>query len=213
MSFATGLFGTHVGRCASQLAVNQVILFPNRQPKVGHIRRGFCSFEQNVSGLHVSMDQPPVVGMVKGLCDDCQQLRRCIMAWAILFDAISERLPFDELGDNVDRAVFRSARVIHWDNIRMIQAGDRAGFGQILFGIFRLLESFSGGNLDGDLSLKLLVVGQINSPKRSFTQHTLQSIPAKLTVAYRPVANKGRRGREAVLLTVSTRSQFGQLAA
>ena len=52
-----------------------------------------------------------------------------------MFDSFSKIAAFDELGDDIDRAVLGTAHIMHRDNVGMIQPGDGAGFIQIGYGI------------------------------------------------------------------------------
>ena len=153
------------------------------------------------------------MGVVEGLCDGCYQLGGFIVARTILLDAIIERATFDKLGDDINGAVVGSAHIMHGNDVRMIQTGNRSSFGQILLGIFWFLETLGGWNLDGDLSLEFLIIGEIDPTKRPFAKDTFQAIPTKLAVAYRLVADIGFSWNEAIFLTVFTRCQFRQPAA
>ena len=96
------------------------------------------------------------------------------MARSILFDPAMESAAIDELGDNIDRTIDGSSHIMNWHNIGMIQAGDHPRFGKILFGILPLLESFGGGNFDGDLAVQLSVKSQIDSSERTLSQDPLK---------------------------------------
>jgi hypothetical protein len=66
MTFASGLFWTHVSRCSGVTWPFADVLFPQCQPKVGH--KGFAGpVKQDVTGLDVPMDQPLLVGIVQRL--------------------------------------------------------------------------------------------------------------------------------------------------
>ena len=62
----------------------------------------------------------------------------------------------------------------------MIEAGDRPGFGQVGFGVFRAGKQALVGNLDGDETLQLFVVGQIDDAEAAFAQDPLDLVAADL---------------------------------
>ena len=65
MAFATSLFWTHVGGRTGVLRPLAQILFPQRQPEIDHERLAIF-VQQDVSRLHIPMNEPLLMGVVQG---------------------------------------------------------------------------------------------------------------------------------------------------
>ena len=75
VAFAPGLLGTHVGRRAGQPAPLAKVFILEGEPEVGHAGFARC-VDQDVGGLDVPVDQAPGVGVMQGVGDGGNQLRR-----------------------------------------------------------------------------------------------------------------------------------------
>jgi hypothetical protein len=60
------------------------------------------------------------------------------------------------------------ADIVDGKDVGVIERGDDAGLGQVQQGVFGTGEEMMVWHLDGDESLQLLVVGQINDTEASF---------------------------------------------
>ena len=75
VAFTPGLFGAHIGRRAGQPATLAEVFILEGEPEVRHAglaRR----VDQDVGGLDVPVDQPSGVGVMQGVGDGGDQLRR-----------------------------------------------------------------------------------------------------------------------------------------
>ena len=75
VTFAPGLLGTHVGRCARQPATLAEVLILEGEPEVGDAGFARC-VDQDVGGLDVPVDQPSGVGVMQCVGDGGDQFRR-----------------------------------------------------------------------------------------------------------------------------------------
>jgi len=71
-----------------------------------------------------------------------------------------------------------SAHVEDGDDVRVVETGDGAGFGQM--GVGGLGDELGVGNLDGDEPLQLVVVGEVDEAEAALTQHILDSVATDL---------------------------------
>ena len=58
----------------------------------------------------------------------------------------------------------------------MVEIGDRAGLGQIRFGIFGLGDQLGVRHLDGDGPVQLLILSQIDEAEAPSAQHFLDPV-------------------------------------
>ncbi len=181
VAFPTCLFGAHVGRRPSNsAAAPQVILLPNRQPKVGDVG-GLCAvLDEDVAGFDIPVDQPPPVRVMKRPSDNGQQSCRFFVARPIALDPITQRVAFDVLGNNIDRTVVGPSDIMDGNDIRMIQAGYGASFSKVGCRILQLLKSLGRRNLDSHLSLEFLVESKMDPSVSTLAQHSDQSVSANL---------------------------------
>src|SRR5207248_8177691 len=95
--------------------------------------------------------------------------------------------------DDVAGELLGAAHVKHGDDVRVVEASNRARFGQIGFGIGDLGDESGVRHLDGDASLQLVVVGQVDEAEAAPAQNPLDPVAAYLG---RAVAGNHGRGRE-----------------
>ncbi len=75
----------------------------------------------------------------------------------------------------------------------MIEVGDRAGFGQVGFGIFESIHQFAMWHLDGHRAAQLVVLGQIHQAEPALAQYAFDPVA---TDAFRkPCERPSRRQR------------------
>ena len=58
----------------------------------------------------------------------------------------------------------------------MVQPGNGAGFGEVLFGVFASGQLRTGWNLDRNLSLQFFVVSQVNQTEGAFSEYFVEAI-------------------------------------
>ena len=58
----------------------------------------------------------------------------------------------------------------------MIEIGDRASFGEIGLGIFRLRDQLGVRDLDGNGPVQLLILGQIDKAEAAFAEDLLDAV-------------------------------------
>ena len=93
----------------------------------------------------------------------------------------------DELRDDEAGAVLGAADIVDGNDVRVVEVGDGAGFGQIGFGVFGPSHQLAVRHLDGDEPLQLVVVGQVDEAEAAFAQDLLDP------VATDPLGMFGRR--------------------
>ena len=65
---------------------------------------------------------------------------------------------------------------MHWHDIRVIEVGDRAGFGQVGFGVFGTGHQLAVRNFNGDEPLQLLVISQIDEAEATLSEYPFNPI-------------------------------------
>ena len=95
-------------------------------------------------------------------------------------DVLGEVAALDELGDDVAPPVLRGADIEDRDDVRVVQAGQDAGLGQVRLDIFGRRSALLVRHLDGDGAMQLLIVGQIDPPEPACTQEPLDPIATDL---------------------------------
>ena len=56
------------------------------------------------------------------------------------------------------------------DDVRVVQAGQDAGFGQVRLDILRPGDPLRVGDLDGHRAVEVVIMGQIDAPEAALTQ-------------------------------------------
>ena len=69
-----------------------------------------------------------------------------------------------------------AADVVDGDDVRVVEAGDGAGFGQVGFGVFGAVHQLAVRHLDGDEPLQLVVVGQVDEAEAALAQDPLDAV-------------------------------------
>src|SRR5262249_35739819 len=77
-------------------------------------------------------------------------------------------------------AVLGAADIENRDDVRMVEAGDGAGFGQVGFGVTRPSDKPGVRHLDGHEPLQLLVVGQVDDAEATLAQDFLHPVATNL---------------------------------
>ena len=134
VALATGLLGTHVGGRSGVAWPLADVLLPQGQPEIRHERLA-AAVEQDVAGLDVPMDQSLAVGVVQRLGHRRHQFRRFRHGGPVRLDALGQGAAVDVLRDDEAGAVLGAAHVVDGNDVRVIEAGDGAGFGQVGFGV------------------------------------------------------------------------------
>ena len=111
MPFATGLFGTHVGRRARVLRPLADVLFPECQTEIDDERLAVFA-DQNVARLHIPMHKSLLVGVVQSFGDGRHQFGGFPVLEPLLFELRGKVGAFDVLRDNVAGAILRAADIM-----------------------------------------------------------------------------------------------------
>ena len=82
----------------------------------------------------------------------------------------------DVLRDDEAGAVLGAADIEDGNDVRMIEVGDGAGFGQVGFGGFGAIHQLAMRHLDGDEPLQLVVVGEIDEAEAALTEDFLDAV-------------------------------------
>src|SRR5262249_18393887 len=82
----------------------------------------------------------------------------------------------DVLRDDVAGAVVGAADVEDRDDVRVIEVGDGAGFGQVGVGGFGTIHQLAVRNLDGAGPLQLPVVGEVDDAGPAPAEHLLDAV-------------------------------------
>ena len=179
MPFATGLFGTHVGGRPGVAWSLAHVLLPQGQPEIGH-KRLAALVEQDVARLDVPMHQPLLVGVVQRLGHRRHQFDGFVHRQPGLLEPRGEVGAVDVLRDDEAGKLFGAADIMDRHDVRVIEIGDRAGFGQIGFGIFGAIHQLAMRHLDRDETLQLVVVGEVDEAETALAQHSLDPVATDL---------------------------------
>jgi hypothetical protein len=149
VSFATSLLWRHISGSPTEACPVVPILFPQGQPKVGHIR--FAALvQQDVAGLDVPMDQPLLVGVVQCLGYCRHQFDSLVDRKAGLLDLRGEVRAVDVFRDDETGELVGTADIVYRHDVGMIEVGDGSGFGEIGLGVFGSGKQPAVRYLDGD---------------------------------------------------------------
>jgi hypothetical protein len=83
-----------------------------------------------------------------------------VKTWACVLDPFGKIAPLDELGDHEAQAIISSPNVEDRHDMRMVEAGDDAGFIQVSLNIFGLSYPFWSGNFDRNGAVKIIIKGE-----------------------------------------------------
>ena len=175
MPFATGLFGTHVSGRPGVAWPLADILLPQGQPEVGHEWLA-ALVEQDVPRFDVPMDQPLLVSVVQRLGHRRHQFDRFVDRKPGLLEPRGEVGAVDVLRDDETGELLGAADIEDRDDVRMIEVRDRAGFGQVGFGVFEAIHQLAMRHLDGHRAAQLVVVGQIDEAEPALAQHSFDPV-------------------------------------
>src|SRR5262249_6448694 len=150
----TGLFGTHVGRRPGVARSLADVPLSQGQAEVSDIRLA-APVEQDVSGLDVPVDQPLAMSVVQGLGHGSHEFGCFAYRGPVLLDLLGQGAAFDQLGYDEAGAVLGAAHVVDGHDVRVVEAGDGAGFGQVGFGVLGPGYQPAVRHLDGDGPLQL----------------------------------------------------------
>src|SRR5262249_32253472 len=136
MSLATGLLRAHISQRSGVFRPLAGIVLGEGHTEVGDV--GFAgSVEQDVAGLNVTMYQPQPVGVVQGVGDWRYEARCLNRRGAGVLDLPPEVAAWNELRDDETGKVLVLTNIEDRNNVRVIEAGNSAGFRQIDLGILR----------------------------------------------------------------------------
>ena len=118
------------------------------------------------------------MGVVERLGDGGHQIRRPRVGGPVVPDDHREVAPLDELRDDVGEAVLRPAQVIDRDDVRVVEPREVAGFLQVGVHVLGSRDPLGPCDLDRDRPVKVVVVGQVDSPEASLAQDPEEPIAA-----------------------------------
>ena len=191
MALAAGLFGTHVGWGAGEPGPLADVLLAQRQPEVGDVRPAVV-VEQDVGRLDVAVDQPLAVGVVQRLGDGGDESRRLQEREARLLQSAGQVAAVDELGHDEAQAVVGAADVVDGDDVRVVQAGEDAGLGQVRLDVLGACDQTGMRRLDRDGPVKLLIQRLKDAPEATFSKEFDHAIPAD------PLGQRRREGNRRI---------------
>ena len=105
-----------------------------RQAEIDHERLA-AGVDQDVAGLDVPVNESLAVSVVQRLGNRGHQFRGFAKRGPVVLDLLRQRAAFDELRDDEAGTVLGAADVVDGNDVRVVEAGDGAGFGQVGFGI------------------------------------------------------------------------------
>jgi hypothetical protein len=153
------------------------VLLPQGQPEIRHIGLA-VGVQQDVAGLDVPVDQPLAMSGVQRPGHHRHQFHGFRHGRPVVLDPLRQRAAFDVLRHDEKGAILGAAHVMHGNDMRVVEAGDGAGFGQVGFGVFGPGNKSGVRHLDGDRPLQLLVVGQVDDTEAASAQDSLHPVAA-----------------------------------
>ena len=156
------------------------------------------------------MHQPLLVGVVQRLGHRRHQFDRFVERQPGLLEPRGEVGAVDVLRDDEAGALLGAADIVDGNDVRMVEVGDGAGFGQIGFGVFGPGDQLAVRHLDGDEPLQLVVVGQVDEAEAALAQDPLD--PVATDLAGRGFRRDGRDGCGPGSSTVGFRSFMAHAA-
>ena len=179
VTFAPGLLGTHVGGRAGQPPALAEVLILEGEPEVRHAGFARC-VDQDVGGLDVPVDQPSGVGVMQGVGDGGDQLRRIPEGRSSLSHPDRQVAAFDELRHDEAESVLRATHVEDRHDVGMVQPGEDPGFNEKRLDILGVGDSFRVRHLDGDRAVEVIVVSKIDPSEPALTEPTDDPVAADL---------------------------------
>ena len=148
-----------------------------------------------LAGLRSRWTRPRVCGVVQRLGDRRHQLGRFPERRPSLAQPLRQIAARHVPGDDVAEPVVRSAHVVHGDDVRVVEPGDGACFGQVRLDVGRAGDALGVGDLDRHRTVEVVVVRQVDPPESPLAQRPDHPVSADGT----RVARRGRvrpdRGR------------------
>ena len=145
---ATGLLGTHVGGRPGESRPLAEVLLPRASPKSATNGLPAASM-QDVGGLDVPVDQPLRWAWCSAsatVATSSTASRKDGRASSILCRQVAA---LDVLRDDVAEAVVGAAHVMDRHDVRVVEVGEDAGFGQVGFGVLGAGDALRVRHLDG----------------------------------------------------------------
>jgi hypothetical protein len=163
------LFGTHIRWRANPPPTLAEILILEGEPEVGDTgpARGI---DEDVGGLDVPVDQPPGVGVMQGVGDRGDQFRRIPEGRTTLTDPDRKVAALHQLGDHEAETILRATDVMDRNDVRVVQPGEDTGFVQVGFHILGMTDTLGVRHLDGDRSVEVIIVRQVDSPEPALAE-------------------------------------------
>ena len=175
--FAAGLLGTHVGGRAGVARPVAHVLLAQGQAEIGD-ERPAGGVEQDVARLDVAVDEAlrwwaccSASATVATSAAGCRAGRPCADRPA----RVRPSMNFDTMkqGKSVG-----AAHVEDGDDVRVVEAGDGAGLGEVGVGVRGLAIRCGVRHLDRHQALELLVAGQVDAAEAALAQEPLDAVAA-----------------------------------
>ncbi len=129
-----------------------------------------CCVDQDVGGLDVPVNQSSRVGVVQSVGDGGNQLCGIPEGKPGRSHPDREVAAFDELRDDVADTILRAANVVYGHDVGMVELRKNAGFVEKRFQILGLSDALRVRQLDGQRTIELVVVREINPSEAALAQ-------------------------------------------
>jgi hypothetical protein len=116
------------------------------------------------------MDQTSGVGIMQGVGDGGDQFRRIPEARSSLCDPDRQIVPLDEFGYDEAEPILRAPHVMDRHDVRVVQPGEDAGFGEERLQIPRISDALGVRHLDRHRTVQVVVASKIDPPEAALTQ-------------------------------------------
>ena len=177
--FTACLLRGHVGGRAGEPRPRAHVLLTQGQPEVRH-ERLVRFVEEDVARLDVPVNQPVLVGVVQRLGHRRHEFHGLVQRHTGLLEPPGEVGAVDELRHDEAREPLGAAHVEHGQDVRVVEAGDGAGFLQVRFGLVGPGHQARVRHLDRHRAVQLVVVRQVDQPEPAPAQHPLDAVAADL---------------------------------
>ena len=159
------------------------------ESKIHQVRHAIA-IQNDVDGLHITVDHARLVGVFEGRSHLCNDLGNLTRRQHSVLDEIGERQSIDKIADDVDRPVF-AANFVYADDIRMFQLSRSAGFAKKPCLLVRV--ELPDGWLDEKHKRRARAVGSIRAclpePESPMVSMAFSSLPFKVWAVTRKPKN------------------------
>ena len=140
MPFATSLFRAHVGRGAFQPTDGQRLVIPDCQSKVDE-KSVAGLVNQDVAGLHISMNKPLAVCMVQRFGQSDDDVNGFLHRQPTVFQLTVQITAGDQSGNDKAGNRICGTDIINRHNCRMVETRDCSRFRNLIIGVVVVTET------------------------------------------------------------------------